>query len=365
MRVHLTISVLLGVMSMGYAASVCAEDTNWIPASDPRFEIRGLPFLQENEGHWWRLPQRAKENIPDYVWETSKASSGARIRFRSDTTSLAIRFTSDRTQAQNPNMSLFGEAGLDLYVDGQYLGTATPNATGEIEHVFCTGLSKQERSFCLYLPLFTETTVNAIGLDSNASIAPAEAFAVAKPVVFYGTSITHGGCASRAGLSYEAILCRQLNLDFVNFGFNGCGRGEKEVAALLAEVDASCYVLDFSQNNASPEDLEKNYRPFIEKLRSQHADTPILCVTPIYWATELPGAERPSGHEALRNVIRKAVQQCVEAGDKGVFLVEGFEVLGPKQGDGLTDGVHPNTLGFYWMANGLSPYVAKVLHLAQ
>ena len=67
-------------------------------------------------------------------------------------------------------------------------------------------------------------------MDEGAVIKPARPFALSKPVVFYGTSITQGGCASRPGMSYTAIVGRKLNLDFVNQGFSGNGLGEPEVA---------------------------------------------------------------------------------------------------------------------------------------
>ena len=36
-------------------------------------------------------------------------------------------------------------------------------------------------------------------------------------------------------MSYQAILGRQLNLDFVNLGFSGNGKGEPAVAKMVAE----------------------------------------------------------------------------------------------------------------------------------
>lgn len=363
MGAYVITSFLLGAASLGQSAA--DDGTRWISASDPQFEICGLPFFSENDGHWWRFPLRAQGSVPDLVWETSKAPSGARIRFRSDTTSLAVRYECDKTQPALNNFSLHGEAGCDLYLDGQYVATVIPPATAETGHVFVTDLTKQMRTFCLYLPLYTEVSIDAIGLDSGAEILPAPPFANPLPVVFYGTSITQGGCAGRAGLSYEAMLCRQLNLDFVNFGLSGSGRGEREVADLIAEVNASCYVLDFSQNNATVEELGKAYLPFIDTLRERHPDTPVLCVTPIYWAYESINAPWKDRQEQMRMVIRDAVQQRVGTGDTNVRVVEGYELLGPSKEDGLIDGLHPNTLGFYWMAQSLVPHIQSVLGVGE
>src|ERR1700726_3679402 len=121
-----------------------------------------------------------------------------------------------------------------------------------------------------------------IGLDAEASIERPKPFALKMPIVFYGTSITQGGCASRSGMSYQAILGRRLNVDFVNLGFSGNGLGEPELAQTVAEVDASCFVLDFAQNNPTVESLAQVYGPFLQTIRSKHPETPILVITAIY-----------------------------------------------------------------------------------
>src|SRR5262249_15816577 len=146
--------------------------------------------------------------------------------------------------------------------------------------------TRAEREVTLYLSLYKPVKVLAIGLAESAKIAKPKPFAVSRPVVYYGTSITQGGCASRSGMSYQAILSRILNLDFVNLAFSGNGMGEPEMARAVAAIDASCYVLDFAQNNRTVESVAQVYAPFIETLRAKHSDTPILAITPIYAARE-------------------------------------------------------------------------------
>ena len=133
-------------------------------------------------------------------------------------------------------------------------------------------------------------------------------FAVAAPVVFYGTSITQGGCASRPGMSYQAILGRRLNLNHVNLGFSGNGKGEAAVARAVAEIDAAAFVLDFAQNNTDVDSLAQVYDPFIGILRERHPDTPIVAITPIYAAGEATGSQR---NEQMRALIRKVVSRRI------------------------------------------------------
>ena len=343
-----------------YLVLALALSVDWITPKDPRLSVHGLPWYAENLGEAIRLPKRLKASLPPAVWNLGLSPSGGRIRFRTDSTRLAIRL--EYPSAPNmTNMHAFGQTGVDAYIDGVYWSTAiAPRDAAEgkvIEHVYFENLPKQDREITLYLALYKPVTVKAIGLDEGAAIGQARRFAVTKPAVFYGTSITQGGCASRSGLSYQAMLGRQLNIDFVNLGFSGNGKGEPAVAGMVAEIDAAVFVLDFSQNNPTIENLREVYGPFLDRLRSQHPKTPIIAITPIAMARE--GAKIA----LMREHIRQAVSSRIAAGDQRLTLVEGLSLLGRNQLDGLVDGVHPNDLGFQWMAGGLAPPLAEVLAL--
>ncbi|MEJ7605275.1 MAG: SGNH/GDSL hydrolase family protein [Bryobacteraceae bacterium] len=333
---------------------------SWITPQDSRFDIQGLPWIAENKGELFRLPARLKGELPPAVWNLGESPSGARIRFRTDSTRVALKL-SYPSAPNMTNMHAFGQTGVDLYVDGVYRSTAiaSKDATYStpVEHVFFENLPRQERELTIYLPLYKPVRVLGIGLDSDAKITKASRFASAKPVVFYGTSITQGGCASRSGLSYQAILGRQLNLDFVNLGFSGNGKGEPVVAAMVAEIDASAFVLDFSQNNPTVESLREVYEHFLVTLRTRHPKTPIIAITAI--ASSRETLRLPQMREHVRDVVQRRMAE----GDRLLTLVEGTTLLGPNRLDGLVDGVHPNDLGFQWMADGLAPHVAGVLGL--
>src|SRR5436305_3997568 len=212
----------------------------------------------------------------------------------------------------------------------------------------------------VYLSLYKPVKVIGIGFDREARFEKARTFAIPKPVVFYGTSITQGGCASRPGMSYQAILGRLLNLNHVNLGFSGNGKGEASLARAVAEINAAAFVLDFAQNNSDVDSLAQVYDPFIAILRERHPETPIVAITPIYAAGEATGSRK---NEQMRALIRKVVSQRIAAGDTNLQLVEGPDLLGPSRVDGLVDGTHPNDLGFQWMADGLAERLRKLLGL--
>lgn len=357
--------LLAGVLLTAAAALAQTAGPAWLPVSDSRFEINGLPWLAENGNQLIRLPLRLKDAVTKAVWGLAQSPSGGRIRFRTDSNVIAIRLEYPSTPNMR-NMHAFGQTGVDLYLDGVYLSTATAPAKLEpgvpVEHTYfdLKDQPRKEREVILYLPLYMGVKVLGIGLDKDARIAKAKPFALAKPIVFYGTSITQGGCASRPGMSYQAILGRILNVDYVNLGFSGNGKGEPVMAGAVAEIDASCFVLDFAQNNGSVESLQKVYDPFIASLREKHPEIPILCVTPISNAAE--GA-RDIPPEMMRRYIRQVVSKRVGAGDGRLQLIEGTDLLGPDRLDGLVDGVHPNDLGFRWMGEGMAGRLAKVFGL--
>ena len=344
---------------------VSAQDTalHWMPVTSPKVDVAGLPWIQENHGEFWRLPARSRDAFPKEVWNLSLDPTGGRIRFRTDSSTVALRLEWPHPPGMR-NMHLFGQSGVDLYVGHTYWDTAVPDkdaAPGKVyEHIYFKGQPRAMRDIAIYLALYSPVKVVEIGLDKDAALESAPPFAVARPVVFYGTSITQGGCASRSGMSYQAILGRRLNLDHVNLGFSGNGKGEAGVARAVAEIDAVAFVLDFAQNNSDVDSLAEVYDPFIGILRERHPDTPIVSITPIYAASEATGSPR---NEQMRALIRKVVSRRIAAGDTHLQLVEGTDLLGPSRVDGLVDGTHPNDLGFQWMAEGLAERLRKVLGL--
>ena len=343
-----------------------AQDANlhWLPLSTPQLEVDGLRWFSENGGELFRLPVRLKDTYRKAVWDLAQSPSGGRIRFRTNSTALAIRLEYPEPPGM-ANMHAFGQTGVDLYADGLYRGTAIADKDAKpgktYNHTYYKDQPRTEREITLYLPLYSGVKVLGIGVDPDATIGPAKPFAVTKPLVFYGTSITQGGCASRSGMSYQAILGRMLNTDFVNLGFSGNGLGEPELARAVADIDASVYVLDFAQNNPTVESLAQAYAPFIKTIRIKHAETPILVITPIYAARE--SWSRDARLEGMRELIRRVAAEKIAAGDRHLETVEGTDLLGPTRGDGLVDGTHPNDLGFQWMAEGLAARIGKVLGL--
>ena len=331
----------------------------WIPFPDSRLTVSGLPFFEENSPGLGRLPQRLEGAVRQPLWELAECPAGGRIRLASDTGCLAVRLECPPRERALPIP--VGAPGLDLYADDRYWTTAPLTETGTLELLLFERASRRRRDLSLNLPLFRPVKVTAIGVDRDALLEPPRPFAFPRPVAFYGGALTQGSCASRAGLAYPSILGRELNLDTLNFGLAGHAQGEREIAELLAELDAACFVLDFARDAKNVEALREAYPQFLAALSQRQPDTPILCVTPVFDASEHYDAVARELVEDLRQAIRNTVAARRVGGDGQITLLEGHELLGPKHDEGLIGGAHPNDLGFQAIAYGMKLALRKIL----
>src|SRR6185503_9255524 len=197
------------------------ETMQIIPFPDQRLEVAGLPWFKEDKPNLYRLPIRLKSTFRKEVWDLAENTSGGRIRFRTNSGKLNLKAKCANEWTMY-HITSIGQNGFDVYVNGLYRGStqeikADRNVVGEWE----LGEKGVEKDVTLYMPLYKGATIQQIELDKDATIGPPSPFKLKDPVVYYGTSITQGGCASNPGTSYEAILSRRLNADFVNLGFSG------------------------------------------------------------------------------------------------------------------------------------------------
>ena len=351
--------VLLAARAFAAAPVAVTNGMMVIPFPDPRLAINGLPWFEEDKPALRRLPARLKGTFRPPVWSLAQAPSGGRIRFRTDSTRIGI-------VGQNPNigvmhhMTSIGQSGFDLYVGNDYLNSAWPDKDGKIEKVWQAGAKPAPRDITIYLPLYKAVSVTAITLDEGAKLEPARPYRVAKPVVYYGSSITQGGCAANPGLSCQAIVSRWLDSDFVNLGFSGNGLGDPDVAKAICELDPSCIVFDF-WGNPKPDLYRERLPEFTAILRAKFPTVPILVLSPFYFPAEATSPDTAEAQRDKRETTKTFVAERRKAGDRNIHFVDGLEMLNKDQVIGLVDGVHCNSLGFYFNARGLEPHLRKVL----
>ncbi|MFM9009452.1 MAG: SGNH/GDSL hydrolase family protein [Planctomycetota bacterium] len=341
-----------------------AGDRLWCDARRLAVEGRGW---DDTEQFFDRLPGRAKAAVPDAVWTLARHSAGMIVRFATDADSVAARWTLSSADLAMPHMPATGVSGLDLYVrDGRswrWIGAGRPSGRSS-ETVLAKGIPAadggQPRDYLLHLPLYNGVESLEIGVPPGATMSSAAASAPAplRPIVFYGTSITQGGCASRPGMAYPAILRRRLDRPVINLGFSGNGKLDAAVGDLLAALDAAAFVLDCLPNMTA-ELVTERTEPFVRALRAARPDSPIVVVDNVAYPA---GAILPASRELVRrknDALRAAFERLTADGVTGLHHVNGALLLG-TDGDATVDGTHPTDLGFLRIADALEPLLRRL-----
>ena len=315
----------------------------------------------ETEKYFDRLPKRAKGVVRDAVWNLSRHSAGMLTRFRSDATEIWVDYTVTSPNLAMPHMPATGVSGIDLYAtddqgESRWLAVSKPTSQ-TVKTKMIAEIIPGERDFTAYLPLYNGTESLKIGVPQGASFEPI-APRSDKPILFYGTSITHGACASRPGMPHPAILGRRFHRPVINLGFSGNGKMEKEVGQFLCELDPVVYVIDCLPNMVGREVADRA-EPLVRQLREARPDTPILLVEDRTYANAPFIAGKQTRHEEARAALRQAYKKLTKAGFKQLGYVEGESLLGDDRDD-TTDGSHPNDLGFFRQANALEPAIREL-----
>lgn len=328
------------------------------------------------EGQGWtdtkapfdRLPARAEGKVRAAVWGLSRNSAGMHVRFITEATNLHARWSVTSSNLAAPHMAATGVSGLDLYVrtdqgGWRWLAVGKPERqTNELALI--RNLPPGRREYLLYLPLYNSASRVEIGVPSGAVVGRAGPWGAGtrKPIVFYGTSILHGACASRPGMVHSAILGRRFNFPHINLGFSGNGRMEPELAELLAELDPSVYVLDCLPNMNAAE-VSERVEPFVKKLRATHPATPIVLVEDRNYADSFLVAGKRERNETNHAALKAAYERLRKAGVKGLHYLEGADLLG-DDGEATVDSSHPNDLGFMRQAGAHARVLAPLLKRA-
>jgi hypothetical protein len=312
-----------------------------------------------------RLPAKAEGVVTNAVWSLSQQSSGIAVRFVTNSPQIAARWSLRTDRLEMNHMPATGVSGLDLYArDGErfrWVGVGRPEKQNGNETTLIDGVPEGEHEYLLYLPLYNGIESLEIGIASDAGIAkaPPRPAARAKPILFWGTSILHGGCASRPGMSYPAILGRKLNREIYNLGFSGNGKMDPELGEIIADREAAAFVIDCAPN-MSPELITERTEPLVHTLRRAQPDTPIVLVENIVYQQGWFDAQRKQAYIDKNIALKAAYDRLLAEGVTGLHYVPCDELLGDDS-EATVDGTHPTDVGFLRMAEALEPVLRGVL----
>lgn len=347
--------LLLIVALLCFVASTSAQ--KWVDARE--LAIHG--HTQKCEQHPYHRIDHAATNLNKKLATMAEEAAGLYVTFKTNSSNISVSW-SVVPHRMRDNMPIIMQRGLDLYtkIDGEWRYVQASRipcdpAITSYNKLLAKRLPKEEKEFMLYLPGWSEVKSLQIGIDEDASIE-----GIPSPfrhkVIVYGSSITHGASASRAGMTYTAIMSRNLGIDFVNFGFAGQCMMQPEFLEILQKCEADAFLFD-TFSNPSAKVIEARLPKFVEGMVKAHPGKPLIFMQsaiPLETCVD-PGkrAKRKLRFDTASRIMKELQKQY-----KDVYFLDVPNVTGK---DGSVDNTHPNDLGFHRFVNAYQPKIAKIL----
>lgn len=315
-----------------------------------------LHGVQLIDGKYRRLPEDIAKSVNECVDEMHDRTAGGRVRFITNSPYIAIHAEMVSVLKMN-HFAITGSVGMDLYSGTRYYGTFVPPFGVDTVFESVIDLDGEEREYTINLPLYSGVKRLFVGIKEGCTLKAPSPYRLDKPVVYYGSSITQGGCASRPGVAYQAILTRELHVDHINMGFSGGARGEDPIVDYVAGLEMSAFVSDYDHNAPTADHLRATHEKLYRAVRKNHPDIPILFLT------------RPKFHldanEKLRlEIVKETYEKALSEGDSNVYFIPGPELLNEQVRECcLVDNTHPTDAGFVSMAYAILPTLKKMLNL--
>lgn len=334
----------------------------WQQPLTPPFKLYGV-YYDNTNGEYCRMPKDIASQVNEGVQFLYSHTAGGRIRFKTNSTCLCLQCQAI-SSGLGSNLTIAVTFGFAVYVDGKYYANFAPLFTDLPKMEWQTfsydghlNLDGQMHDIDLYMPLYNGVSSLYIGLKEGCDVLPPREYTHTTPVLFLGSSITQGGCASRPGNDYISHLSRWLDTDILNFGFSGSCRGEKVMVDYIKTLNPSVFVLDYDYNAPTVEHLEKTHLALYKAFRENHPDTPIVIISSCSH-----NSESEEVRQKRLSVIKKTYEYGLSKGEK-VYFINGRDLFTDQDRDACTvDNCHPNDLGFYRMAKGIYPILNKLLN---
>ncbi len=320
------------------------------------FSIHGVMW-SETEDCFVRMPQSVAEQTSPGVAQLNCNTAGGRVRFCTDSEYIAIRVTLTGINKM-PHFALTGSTGFDLTVTeaekDRFVGSYIPpfGVTEGYTSLLTAG-EKRMRQITIHFPLYCGVRSLEIGVQQSAELAPARPYAIEKPVLYYDSSITQGGCASRPANAYPAMLSQWMDCDHINLGFSGSACGEPVMADYIAGLDCSVFVYDYDNNAPTAQHLLATHEPLFLRFRKTHPHTPVIVLS-------RPKLHLTGEEQQRKEILRATAENARKRGDRAVEFLDGSLLFARTGGENATvDNSHPNDLGFFFMAEALVPLLRQ------
>lgn len=339
--------------------TVKEPDMLWRDAKEEPFAIYGL-YDYKNQPEYKRMPGDTANRVSEGVSILHRHTAGGRVRFATDSEAIAIH-TVMPYMNHMPHIALTGSAGFDLYVDDpasgvsrfwRPFGPSVEDKNGFESLV--TFPTRRLRYITIHFPLYSPVDSLLIGLKKDAVLQPGLAYRNCAPIVYYGSSITQGGCASRPGNCYQNVIAQRTNVNFINLGFSGSCKAEPVMCEYLAGLSMSAFVCDYDHNAPDRAHLEATHLPLYRAIRKKHPDIPYIMIS--RYDFDCAYEENIGRRDVIIDTFRTAYGE----GDKNVYFIDGSSVFrGPYESMCTVDGCHPTDIGFALLADAIGSVLQR------
>ena len=350
--------------------SIKKDDIAFLDVRREPFAVYGL-YDYKNEPEFKRLPDEIGQNVSRGVAALYKNTAGGRVRFCTDSPYVAIKAVWDESAENHEEyikMPHTCGCGFDMYIDSENYPTSKFYKSF-VPPYYCKAgyesvldfTDKRKRYITINFPTYHDVKELYIGLQDGSMVGEGKKYSVKSelPAVFYGSSITQGGCASRPGNTYQAILSRRLDMNFINLGFSGNGKGEDLIVDYMADLDMCAFVSDYD-HNASDEILVATHKKMYMKIREKHPGIPYIIVSRAD-VDSWTGYDRAAWR---REVILETYNYARANGDNNVYFIDGESIYGRGNFRECytVDGVHPTDSGFVRMAEAFEGTFVHIIN---
>ena len=322
---------------------------------DSSVKIFGIPNFEERKT-LERLPQYLREAVPS-LKHLGRRPAGARLCFRTDAPRFSVKINYE-TMNIDIGMSIYACQSAFVYVgersSAEFVGIVYPKDYSQLTASRGFGKAEKMQDVTVFLPRNEVLKDIEINIPDGYSVEEPTPYKYSVPVLYYGSSITEGGCCCNVSNAYSAILSRKLDCDYINLGFSGNAKGELPIADFINTLDISCFVYDYDHNAPTVEHLESTHEPFFRKIREKNPTLPIIMMT-------RPKARYTEEEKARREVVRRTYENAKTNDDENVYFLDGEQFFTREPELCLIDGTHPNDFGFHQMAEKIEPLLKSIL----
>jgi len=339
-------------------------------------EFHGFAELSKRKGHaglreagllLQRVPESVRQQLNPGAQEAMLSPANSEIRFVAEGPTVQITLSADTTGFMFPFNGVYQYPAF--YLIGPEKQTITLSAQEPLQRIRAE--NRVDTPFAAHVwrlafggwcggPPIVFHSIEGDGLRP-----PRPDELPARTLLAYGTSITHGACASGPHFAYPAQAARRLGADLINFGVGGSAHCEHALSDYFASLDGwhvAVLALSVNMTAFNIDEFYERISYMVNTVAGADTTRPVFCITlypfsedlctkPIYPAMKA----RP---EEFRRKLREAVAACPHP---NVHLIEGRDILDDTSG--LTsDLIHPGDFGMIRMGENLAQRIAAALH---